>query len=351
MIPRPDEAGRTRPVRIALDAMGGDHAPGAAVAGAIDAVRRWKGVEVRLVGAISALEPLLQGVSEEERRRLPLTDAAERVEMGESPVGALRRKVSNSISRSVECVARGEAEALVSAGHTGAAVAAATLGLGRLDGVRRPGIAVCLPTLKGECVLIDVGANIACSPEDLLQYALMGSALVEYVLGRSHPTVGVLNIGEEEGKGTPLVQDAARLIRARGLPYHGFVEGRDIFQGTTDVVVCDGFVGNVVLKASEGLADAVFTLLKGGLRKSPVRKFGAFLAQGAFRELRARTDYAETGGALLLGARGTCLVAHGRSSPQAFASAIGYAERCVRSRIDERIVEGIRSQQPVAGLP
>ncbi|MBI4229337.1 MAG: phosphate acyltransferase PlsX [Planctomycetes bacterium] len=336
-------------MRIALDAMGGDHAPEAAVAGAIEAVRRWSDLEVRLVGSTSGIEPLLRGASEEDRRRLPLTDASDRVEMGESPVGALRRKASNSISRSVECVAKGESDALVSAGHTGAAVAAATLGLGRLEGVRRPGIAVCLPTLKGECVLIDVGANIASTPEDLLQYALMGSALAERVLGRAHPTVGVLNIGEEEGKGTPLVLEAARLIRARGLPYHGFVEGRDIFQGTTDVVVCDGFAGNVVLKASEGLADAMFKMLEGRLLKSRVRTFGAFLARGAFRELKAQTNYAETGGALLLGARGTCLVAHGRSNPQAFASALGYARRCVQGRIDERILEGLRTHQPVAG--
>lgn len=336
-------------VRVALDAMGGDHAPEAAVAGAREAVARWPDLEVRLVGASAVLERLLGGTPAGDRGRLPVLDAPDRVEMSESPVEAVRRKRANSVSLAVASVARGESQAVVSAGHTGAAVAAATLGLRLLPGVRRAGIAVVLPTRTGSCVMLDVGANIACKPEHLAQYASMGLALSRRVMGVPSPRAGILNIGEEQGKGTPLVQEADRLVREQGLPYAGYVEGRDIYEGKTDVVVCEGFVGNVVLKASEGLAETVQALLKENLLRTPLRRLGALLSKGAFREFRRRVDYAETGGALLMGVDGICVVAHGRSSPQAFASALGYARRCVLGAVNRAIVDGLASLAPASG--
>lgn len=326
-------------MRIALDAMGGDHAPEITVAGAIRAARELD-AEIVLVGQRESIE---QSLATYPRRpaNLSIVHADEVIGMDESPVASVRKKRHSSINIGVELLKKREVEAFVSAGNTGAVVSAATLLVGLLPGVERPGIAILLPGVKGNTLVIDVGANIDPRPMHLLQYALMGEAYVRWVLGKARPTVGLLNVGEEETKGTEFIKETYSLLEASGVNFVGNVEGHDIFSGEFNVIVCDGFAGNVALKTAESLAHAINQLLKRSLARSFVTRLGAWLARDAFRQLRAEVDYAEHGGAQLLGVDGVTIIAHGSSNTKAIKNALWTAYDTVRHESNRHIVEAV----------
>ncbi|MCL6610883.1 MAG: phosphate acyltransferase PlsX [Peptococcaceae bacterium] len=311
-------------MKIAVDAMGGDYAPRETVMGALEAAR--DGVEVVLVGN---RDRILSELGKENDHRLEIVHTSETIDMGEQPAAAVRRKRDSSIVRSVQLVREGGASAFVSAGSTGAVMAAALLGLGRIKGIDRPAIASVLPSRKGGTVLLDAGANVDCKPKNLLQFGIMGYLYAEKILGIRNPRVGLLNVGEEESKGNELTLEAFPLLKKAGINFIGNVEGRDLFSGSVNVVVCDGFVGNVVLKAGEGLAMALMHMMKEELARNWLSKMGTALALPALKEIRRRVDYAEYGGAPLLGVNGVVIVCHGSSTALAVKNAIKVAAEAV----------------------
>jgi phosphate acyltransferase len=317
-------------IRIAVDAMGGDHAPSAVVDGAVAAARHLD-VEILLVGPIGPLEEALAQYSDWRELRLTLVDAPDIVAMTESPAAALRRKPRASIRVAAELVSRREAAALFSAGHTGAAVMAAHGAFGMIPGVDRPALATTIPTRERPAILLDAGANVECRPQHLLQFAVMGSVYARLSLGVEQPRVGLLSIGEEETKGNELTREAHRLLKAAPVHFIGNVEGREIYSGVADVIVCDGFTGNVVLKTSEGLVETVEKLLGDELQGTFSAQVGSLLSRRAFRRFRRRVDYSEYGGAPLLGVAGLAIVGHGRSSAKAVRNAIAMAFRFGKS--------------------
>jgi len=325
-------------VRIALDAMGTDRGPEEMVAGALQAVTE-SALDVVLFGDKNILTPLVKSRAEYGNGRLRIVHTTEVVGMAESPIDAIRRKRDSSIVVAFESLSRGEVDAVVSAGNSGATMAAAMRSLGRLPGVSRPGIASVFPTLKKPVVMMDVGANVDCRPRHLFQFGIMAAAFSKVILDVEHPRVGVLSIGEEQGKGNSLVKKTDDLFRLSSLNYVGNTEGGEIFRGDVDVVVCDGFVGNVCLKISEGLAEALTGLLRIEINKSPLAKVGYFLARGAFTNFKKRIDYAEYGGAPLLGLKGTAIVCHGRSNAKAIKNAIFVAGSLVQNKVNDRILE------------
>jgi len=322
-------------MRVAVDAMGGDHAPGEIVAGAIRAAQELE-VEIILVGPTSRLQEELRALR---AGTLPIRieEAPEVIEMAEAPAMALRRKRQASVVVAVDLVRRGAADAMVSAGNTGAAMAAALLTLGRIEGIDRPAIAAVLPTLRGRAIMLDVGANVDGRPKHLLQFAVMGSVYASRVLGVATPRVALLSNGVEETKGNEVVIRAAELLRQSGLHFTGNVEGREFFDGVADVVVCDGFVGNVVLKFGEGLALGIFTLLREELSRGLLVRLGVALARPRLRALALRMDYTEYGGAPLLGVNGICIISHGSSKAKAIRNAVALAAESVRSRMVDAI--------------
>lgn len=330
-------------MKIALDAMGGDNAPEVTVAGAVRAARELP-VEIVLVGQRDAIEQSLSGYPKNQRpTNLSVVHAPEIIGMDESAAASIRKKRESSISIGVELLKHKQVDAFVSAGNTGAVVAASTLLVGLLPGIERPGIAILLPGVKGDTLLIDVGANIDPKPLHLLQYALMGEAYVRYVLGKPRPTVGLLNVGEEETKGTDFIKETYGMLEASGVNFVGNVEGHDIFSGEFDVIVCDGFAGNVALKTAESLARAINVLLKRSLTTSLITRLGAWLAHDAFLKLRQEIDYAEHGGAPLLGVDGISIIAHGASSAKAIKNAIRVAYESVRHELNHHMVEAVHS--------
>ena len=336
--------------RIALDVMGGDEAPQAPVLGALRACSalgplRIAPERILLVGDEARIRPLL-----DEHGGNPgfaLRHASQVIEMGEAPAHALRAKKDSSIGSSVAAVREGEAGALVSMGNTGACVAAATLQLGTLTGVRRPGIAVTLDLTGHPVTLLDMGANIAPKPDHLYQYGVMGAVYSGRCLGTREPRVGLLNIGEEEGKGTDLLKEAHHLLSEADLRFAGNVEGGDIFRDAADVVVTDGFTGNVILKLLEEFSGFMLKLVL-----KELKQHGAVWGNEALAKVRRSIDYAEYGGALLLGVPGTVVIGHGRSDAVAVANAIGLACRAIDSNVNEHIVSGLESRgakPPAAG--
>ncbi len=323
--------------RIALDAMGGDYAPAAVVEGAVVAAREF-GVEVALTGRE---EVVLQELAKHDTSglRLPVVNAEEVVGMEEHAAATVRQKRRSSIAAGIGMVREGRADAFVSAGNSGAVMAAALFGLGRIEGIDRPAIGTVYPMMTGKCFLIDVGANADCKPEYLVQFAVMGSAYMERVLGVDRPRIGLLSNGEEETKGNALVQGCHPLLKASHLNFIGNVEGKDIPHGAADVVVSDGFAGNVVIKLSEGLASALFDILKKELTADFVSKLAALALKPAFRRVKRRLDYAEYGGAPLLGVNGVVIIAHGRSNPLAIKNAI----RVAKLAVDQQLVETIKA--------
>ncbi len=334
--------------RVAVDAMGGDHAPAAPVHGALTAVQELPDVEILLVGRPDAIDAALAGKPLPDRVRIVPAETV--LEMHESPIEALRRKPDSSIARAVALVADGTADALVSAGHTGGVVAAASFALPRLEGARRAGIAAPFPAREGHCVLMDVGANIHAKAADLVAYAVMASEYVRAVMGVAEPRVAMLSIGGEEGKGSRLVRTAADALRCfPAVRFVGNVEGQQIFSGEADVVLCEGFVGNVILKASEGLLEAfvhhMLSRLEDGLGAAGLASgMGPALSpalRGVLDDLRDRTDYTRYGGAPLLGHRGAIVICHGRSPAPAIRNAVEAAHLCVARDVDSRIARGL----------
>lgn len=322
--------------------MGGDKAPQAIVEGARDALAALGFVEkLFLVGDEAALKAEAGRLGFRDRR-LEIVHASQVVGMGDSPVESLRKKKDSSIAVAVDLVKRGDCEAVVSAGNTGAAVAAATIKLRNLPGVERAGIASPLPNEHGPCNIIDAGANVDARPRHLLQYAIMGAVYARHVQGKENPVVGLMSVGEEEGKGNDLTREVFELLKGSGLNFRGNVEGHDLFETKLDVVVCDGFTGNVVLKSCEATAKIMFKWLKHEINSSPFRQLGALMAKGAFRATLERGSYETYGGSPLLGVNGICIIAHGSSSPRAMMNAIRVAAESVRHQVNPHIEEEIQ---------
>jgi glycerol-3-phosphate acyltransferase PlsX len=332
-------------MRIVVDAMGGDDAPAVEVEGAVAALRESEpDLRIQLVGDETRVRAELARLGAAGESRLSVVHAPERIEMGEDPARQVRRKKGASIAVATQLLRDGLADGLVSAGNTGAVVASSLLTLGRIPGVRRPGIATFLPSPTGGAVLLDVGANSDCTPHHLVQFAVMGSIFARKLLGREDPKVGLLNIGEESSKGNKLVQTTYPLLQASALNFVGNVEGRDIFRGGVDVVVCDGFVGNVVLKFSESVIHLMKHLVREEIGDALRHKLGALLLRPVFKSLSQQLNYEEYGGAPLLGVDGVVIIAHGSSSPRAIASAVRVAVRFARERINDHIRDELQER-------
>src|SRR5256886_5925157 len=309
-------------MKIALDAMGGDFGPPSLVGGAVMALREYQHInKLFLVGDSAKIETELKKHRCNDSR-IDIVHSSQVVEMSDRAWSAVRRKKDSSVSRAVDLVKNGEADAIVSAGHTGAAVAATTIKLRTLPGIDRPGIAAVLPTQFNVFVLIDAGANTDARPEHLLQYAIMGSVYSRHVLHYKNPIVGLVSLGDEDVKGNELTKEVFKMLKKSSLNFVGNIEGRHLFEDPVEVVVCDGFVGNVILKTCESISVAIFQWLKHELSRTPMRKLGAFLARNAFRTIRDKTNYEEYGGSPLLGVNGICIIAHGSSTPLAIKNAL-----------------------------
>ncbi|MGD8414215.1 MAG: phosphate acyltransferase PlsX [Candidatus Latescibacterota bacterium] len=329
-------------MRIAVDAMGGDMGPGVIVAGAAEAVQEHPGeFEIAIVGQRDLIEPAMSEFGDH-RSSIEIVHASEVIEMSESPTSAFRKKKDSSIAVATRLIKEGRAEAMVSAGNTGAVVATALVTIGRLPGISRPAISTLWPNKKDGAVVLDVGANHECTPKNLVQFGVMGEAFARYQLEIEKPRVGLLNIGEERSKGNELVRDAYVLLENEGLNFVGNVEGRDVFEGAADVVVCDGFVGNIILKFSESMYSFLAHMVKEEINKGFVAKAGALLMKGAFDGVRSQLDYAEYGGAPLLGVNGITIISHGRSSSRAIKNAILAAKKSVETEINRHIEERLQ---------
>ena len=324
-------------VTVAVDAMGGDHGPAVTVPASLAFLEAMPDAAVVLVGRAEAIEPLLRKSRSPARDRIRVHAASEVIEMDEPPADALRRKKDSSMRVAINLVKDGVAHGCVSAGNTGALMGIARFVLKTLPGIDRPAIAAQLPTKKGVVTMLDLGANVNCSPEQLVQFAAMGSALVSAVEHIERPTVGLLNIGEEEIKGNDVVKEAAERLRVSGLNFHGNVEGTDIFRGTTDVVVCDGFVGNVALKTSEGLAGMLYDFLKAEFTRNPLTRLAAVVAYPVLKSFGRRIDPRRYNGATLLGLKGVVVKSHGGADVMAFRNALMKAHAEAAEGVLERI--------------
>ncbi len=329
---------------IALDAMGGDKGPSILVQGAVEAAKEL-GTEVILVGKASLLEKELSKAGGE-NLSISIKDASQVVEMAESPSDALRRKKDSSVRVAFDLVKEGKAEGVVSAGNSGATLATAMFILGRIKGVR-PAIATLVPTLKAPSLIIDVGANVDCKPHHLLQFGIMGALFVKEFLKKDNPKVGLLSIGEEGSKGNQQVKKAYDLLASSSLNFFGNVEGRDVFKGEVDVIVCDGFVGNICLKLSEGLAETVIAMLKNEIEGNFLATMGYGLAKKAFKRFKKRVDYAEYGGAPLLGVKGTAIICHGSSEPKAVKNAIGVAHNLASLNLADKLEASLSNRKDI----
>lgn len=336
-------------MKIALDAMGGDYAPEQIVAGAIDAAQSFD-CEIVLVGDQDKIYKELNKVSNWNKLKISVHHATEVIEMGEHPVAAVRKKKDSSLVVTAQLVKNGDCDAAISAGSTGAAVTSALFTFGRIAGIDRPTIATPIPTGHGVTLLMDSGANVDSKPKHLLQSALMGSIYSEYVFGIKNPRVGLLNIGEESTKGNEQVLNTYPLLEhMQTVNFKGNAEGRDITNGEFDVVVCDGFVGNIVLKFAEGLAKTLLKLMKEAIMKGGIMaRLGAMLLYPTLKKFAKQIDYAEYGGAPLLGVDGCYIIAHGSSTAKAIKSAIGVACEYVKQDIVSRIRENIQKEEMLA---
>ncbi len=342
--------------RIAIDAMGGDYAPKAVVEGAVWAAMEYN-IPIELVGKMYDIERELDRIEQEgivvekgifkpkkikvntKKLDIKLTNATEVIEMGEAPGQAIRKKKNSSIVLSVNAVVTGSSDAVVAAGSTGAAMASSLFGMGRLPGIERPAIATVLPTMKGPLVLMDSGANTDCTPEMLYQFGIMGSTYAKSVLGVENPRVALLNIGEEAGKGDELAKDTYKLFDENKdkLNFIGNAEGKEIFLGNCDVVICDGFVGNVTLKTIEGVARMFFYMVKQEFYRDPISKVIGGLVRPILKKMYAKVNYEEFGGALLLGVKGITVICHGRSSAYAIKNAVRVAYNAVEAGVNKSI--------------
>lgn len=325
------------PIKIAVDGFGGDYAPEQIVMGCLQAASM-DGIPILLTGDEKVLAPMIAGKPGSEL--IEIVHASEQIGMDESPVEAVRTKKDASINVAARLVKQGDAVGMVSAGNTGACMAAALFGIGRIKGIERPAITSLMPTVKGVCLMVDVGANVDCRPSQLVQFAHMGAIYAERVLGRTRPKVGLLNVGEEPSKGNEAAQKTyAELIEDGNINFIGNIEGRDIPTGEVDVVVCDGFVGNIVLKFAEGLGTGLFSMLKDELTASLPRKLAALVLKPGFTNIKKKMDYTEYGGAPLLGVKGAVIVAHGSSNQKAIRNAIRVAREAAENQVVEAIAE------------
>ena len=338
-------------VTVAVDAMGGDHGPSVTVPAAARFLRAHPDARVILVGREEVLSPAIGALRAAARQRMRVIGASEVVEMHEPPGDALRRKKDSSMRVAVNLVREGQADACVSAGNTGALMAIARFVLKMLPGIDRPAIASQLPTRTGQTTMLDLGANVDCTAEQLLQFAAMGSALAAAVQGIERPSVGLLNVGEEEIKGSDVVKEAAELLRRSGLNYYGNVEGNDIYQGTTQVVVCDGFVGNVALKTSEGLATMLYEFLRAEFTRNPLTKMSALVVYPVLRAFKRRIDPRQYNGATLVGLKGVVIKSHGSADAISFANALGKAYTEVSHGMLERIAQRVAAMHVAAPAP
>lgn len=329
------------PMKIAVDAMGGDYAPTEVVKGALQIARSSPEVEIILIGDEPAVRAVLA-----EQSDVPTTvsvrHASQVVAMGDHPVSATRRKRDSSLVVAGMMVKDGEADATFTAGNTGAAMAIATLDLGRIPGIERPAIGTGIPTIQGRALLLDAGANVDCSPKNLLQFALLGAIYAERVMGVTNPKVGLLNIGSEEGKGNELAKEAYRLLKATSLNFCGNVEGKDVFEHAVDVVICDGFAGNVLIKSGEGMQEMVFDLLQREIDADPHISESLEVFAPIFHRVTQRVHYSEFGGAPLLGVNGASFIGHGRSNAKAIAGGI----RTVVTAAGSGYLQAIREALP-----
>jgi len=330
-------------MKIALDVMGGDLAPAATMEGAMQALREFpRDVEkLYLVGDEGAIRDGMRRfpIPSRELSKIEVVPSTQVVGMEESAVKSVREKKDSSISVSVDLVKKGHCAAVVSAGNTGAAVAAATIKLRNIPGVERAGIATPLPNEHGPCNIVDAGANVDAKPSHLLGYAIMGSVYARHVQGKANPIVGLMSVGEEDSKGTDFTREVFDLLKASHLNFVGNVEGHDLFETPLDVVVCDGFVGNVILKSCEATAKVMFKWLKQDIKASPIRQMGALIAKDAFKATKERGNYETYGGSPLLGVNGVCIIGHGSSSPRAVKNAIRVALEAVRHHVNPHIEE------------
>jgi glycerol-3-phosphate acyltransferase PlsX len=329
-------------MKIALDAMGGDFGPSNLVAGAVMALGAYPQIDkLFLVGDTPQIEAELKKHKCNDRR-IEIVHSTQVVEMTDGAVDSVRRKKDSSVSRAVDLVKKGEAAAIVTAGHTGAAVAATTIKLRTLPGIDRPGIAAIMPSETNVFCLIDAGANSDAKPEHLMQYGIMGSVYSRHVLGYERPSVGLMSIGNEDVKGSDLTKEVFKMLKRSALNFRGNIEGHDLFGDPVEVVVCDGFVGNVILKSCESVASAIMKWLKHELMRSKVRMAGAYLAQNAFRAIKKKTNYEEYGGMPLLGVNGICIIAHGASTALAIKNALRVAAESIEQQVNPHIVEEVR---------
>lgn len=331
-------------VTVAVDCMGGDHGPEVTVRAALDFVRRHEDVRVVLVGVEDRIRPLLANVANE---RISVRHTSEIVTMDESPALAIRTKKNSSMRVAIDLVKLGEADACVSAGNTGALMAISRFVLKMLPGIDRPAICAILPTATGHTHVLDLGANVDCSPEHLLQFGIMGASLVSAIEHKDRPTVGILNIGEEDIKGNDVVKRAAELLKESGLNFVGNVEGDGVYKGEADVVVCDGFVGNVALKASEGLAQMLASFLRQEFSRNYLTKLVALIAMPVLSKFKKRVDPRRYNGATLLGLKGIVVKSHGSADVFSFANALDRAAEEARTGVLARITERVALQQPL----
>ncbi|MCK5618366.1 MAG: phosphate acyltransferase PlsX [Candidatus Krumholzibacteria bacterium] len=329
-------------MRIALDVMGGERGADVVITGAAEAAAVRPGqIEVLLVGHRDRIEPSIARF-DDVGASVEVVHASEVIGMSEPPASAFRKKKDSSIAVATRLVKEGRADAVVSAGNTGAVVASSLVTLGRLEGISRPAISSLWPNKKSGAVVLDVGANYECTPTNLHQFAVMGEVYARYHLGIDKPRVGLLNIGEERSKGNELVRDAYELLESEDFNFVGNVEGRDVFEGAADVVVCDGFVGNIILKISESMYSFLAHMVKSEIEKGMMAKAGALLMKRAFGSVRSQLDYAEYGGAPLLGVNGITIISHGKSSSRAIKNAILAAERSYETEINRHIEERLK---------
>jgi phosphate acyltransferase len=335
-------------IKIAVDAMGSDNSPQSEVEGAVQAARAWA-VSIVLVGKEPILTPLLKQ-NGGDGLAIEIHNASQVVLMDEPPAVALRKKRDSSVRVAAELVRAGKASGLVSAGNTGAVMAISKTVMGVLHGVDRPALAAVVPTLTGHAVLLDVGANVACKPHHLVQFAIMGHLFSKKIVGISSPRVGLMSVGEEESKGNELTKEVHKNLKKISLNFIGNVEGRDLYNGRADVIVCDGFTGNVALKTSEGLIEAVLKLLSDELSSNLQAKVGALLTQQSFKRLKKRLDYSEYGGAPLIGLRGVTIICHGRSSSNAIKNAIRIAKEYAESQVNTKLEAELSQLNATAGF-
>lgn len=336
-------------MKIALDALGGDFGAKPNIEGAVKAVKEL-GCQVILVGNETAIKEELLSMGEAENKKISVVHAPEMINMDADPVRECRSKKDAAILVCAELVKKGKADGFVSAGNSGATMVAALFKLGRIKGISRPAIGVMMPCEAGQYLLLDAGANTDCKPIHLVQFAVMGSAFFERVVGKQKPTVGLLSIGEEEGKGNHLVKETYPHLKNVGINFHGMIEGRDLGLGTTDIAVTDGFTGNICLKLSEGLAKAIFTLIKQNVMKNFVAKLGMLMAKKALKSIKDVTDPDKTGGAPLFGIDGVAIVSHGKSTGEGIFNAIKVACKCAKTGFVDSIKDSVSEYESVFAL-